>query len=205
MLTLLIWPPPSVGLEQACLTKAELCMQKGPVLAAAGGASSCKSTGADLSSAWPAPAAPTNVTGPAPVFTLGVHAICEGCSCSDWVMLCLYAAVSLQAAAAHWIALLLANTVSLCVEDLVPFAVCRQLLRLWTALLQDHAVLGLQPSGVHASYRPRLVAVPSLSVVQRVQRYLAHAWPVVLDATSAVVAASSDAQGGQRTSDTQQT
>ena len=62
-------------------------------------------------------------------------------------------------------------------------------------------MLGLQPSGVQASYRPRLVAVPSLSVVQRVQRYLAHAWPVVLDATSAVVAASSTAPGGQRTSD----
>ena len=66
-------------------------------------------------------------------------------------------------------------------------------------------MLGLQPSGVQASYRPHLVAVASLSVVQRVQRYLAHAWPVVLDATSAVVAASSSAPGGQRTPDIQQT
>ena len=118
-------------------------------------------------------------------------------------MLCLYAAVSLQAAAPHWTALLWPTQYQR-LQHLVLLAVCRQLLRLWTALLQDHAVLGLQPSGVQASYRPRLVAVPSLLVVQRVQRYLAHAWPVVLDATSAVVAASSTTPGGQRTSDVRQ-
>ena len=47
MLILLIWPPCSVWLEQGCHTRVELCFKGAPVLAAAGGASSSKGTGAD--------------------------------------------------------------------------------------------------------------------------------------------------------------
>ncbi|KAK9820084.1 hypothetical protein WJX72_005985 [[Myrmecia] bisecta] len=63
----------------------------------------------------------------------------------------------------------------------------RQLVDLWSALLQDFAVITTQPPLVQAAYQPRLFSSAAATVIPSVQHYLHRAWPAALEALAATL------------------